>query len=181
MGSNPRRWSPRSRGPLQPAGLLLAAVALVSTPIQGQQRGGLGAFETQGDIGGPRVPGSGTYNAVSQTYALAAGGVNMWADRDEFHFAWRRMTGDFILQARVEFVGQGTDPHRKVGWMVRRSQDDNAPYVDGVVHGSGLTSLQYRRSAGAATERNPAVGHRGRRPATGATGQHVHVLRGEVR
>ena len=29
------------------------------------------------------------------------------------------MTGDFILQARVEFLGEGVDPHRKVGLMVR--------------------------------------------------------------
>ena len=29
------------------------------------------------------------------------------------------MTGDFILQARVEFIGKGVDPHRKVGLIVR--------------------------------------------------------------
>ena len=50
----------------------------------------------------------------------SAGGVNMWAPRDEFQFAWKRMTGDFILQARVEFLGTGVDPHRKAGWIVRR-------------------------------------------------------------
>ena len=39
----------------------------------------------------------------------------MWGQRDEFHFAWKRLKGDFILQARVELVGQGVDPHRKAG------------------------------------------------------------------
>ena len=76
----------------------------------------------------------------------------MWAQRDEFHFVWKRMTGDFILQARVELLGKGVDPHRKAGWMIRPSQDADAPYVDGVIHGDGLTSLQFRRTKGAITE-----------------------------
>ena len=76
----------------------------------------------------------------------------MWAQKDEFHFVWKRMTGDFILQARVELLGKGVDPHRKVGLMVRPSQDADAPYVDGMVHGDGLTSLQFRRTKGAITE-----------------------------
>jgi regulation of enolase protein 1 (concanavalin A-like superfamily) len=115
---------------------------------QGQR---LGVFDGHGDVGSPKIAGSATYNAVSQEYTIAAGGLNMWAERDEFHFVWKRMTGDFILQARVEFVGQGVDPHRKAGWMVRSNQDADAPYVDGVVHGDGLTSLQYRRTKGGAT------------------------------
>ena len=76
----------------------------------------------------------------------------MWAQKDEFQFVWKRMTGDFILQARIELVGKGVDPHRKAGLMVRPSQDADAPYVDGVVHGDGLTSLQFRRTKGAITE-----------------------------
>ena len=37
------------------------------------------------------------------------------------------MTGDFILQARVELLGTGVDPHRKLGWMVRRSRTPTRP------------------------------------------------------
>src|SRR5438552_3596565 len=62
------------------------------------------------------------------------------------------MKGDFILQARVELVGKGVDPHRKLGWMVRSGLEADAPYADAAVHGDGLTSLQYRRAAGAITE-----------------------------
>ena len=111
----------------------------------------IGLFDGQSDVGAPKIAGSGIYNAVSQEYGLAAGGVNMWAQRDEFRFVWKRMTGDFILQARVEFVGTGVDPHRKAGWIVRPTLDADAPYVDGVIHGDGLTSLQFRRTAGAIT------------------------------
>jgi WD40 repeat protein len=70
------------------------------------------------------------------------------------------MTGDFILQARVQFLGKGVDPHRKAGLMIRPTRDADAPYVDGVVHGDGLTSLQFRRTRGGITEQreSPAKG-----------------------
>ena len=142
----------------------------------------IGEFDGHGDVGAPKIAGSAAYNAVSQEYTLSAGGVNMWAQRDEFHFVWKRMTGDFILQARVEFLGKGVDPHRKAGWMVRPTQDADAPYVDGVVHGDGLTSLQFRRTSGGdhRADRDPAV--------KGADviqlerkGGTLHLLGGEVR
>jgi len=113
---------------------------------------GLGDFQDHTDIGAPKLAGSATWNAVSQEYVLSAAGVNLWGKRDEFHFAWRRLTGDFILQLRVEFVGQGKDAHRKAGFIVRKSLDEDAPYADAVVHGDGLTSLQYRREKGGLTQ-----------------------------
>jgi Tol biopolymer transport system component len=128
------------------AGVLALAAAVAA------QEAGLGQFEGHGDVGSPRLPGSATWNAASQEYVMTAAGVNMWGSRDEFHFAWRRMKGDFVLQARVELVGQGVDPHRKLGWIVRSTLDDDSPYVDGAIHGDGLTSLQLRRTKGAATE-----------------------------
>jgi regulation of enolase protein 1 (concanavalin A-like superfamily) len=114
--------------------------------------GALGQLEGHGDVGSPRLQGAATYNAVSQEYGLAAAGVNMWGTRDELHFAWKRVSGDFLLRAEVRFEGTGVDPHRKAGVIVRRSLDADSPYADAVVHGDGLTSLQYRRSPGATTE-----------------------------
>jgi Tol biopolymer transport system component len=108
-------------------------------------------FEAHGDIGSPKNTGSAAYNGVSQEYTLTASGENMWAARDEFRFAWKRMSGDFILRARVRFIGDGVDPHRKLGWMVRQSLADDSPYADATVHGDGLTSLQYRRAKGGIT------------------------------
>ena len=68
------------------------------------------------------------------------------------------MTGDFILQTRVELIGKGVDPHRKAGLIVRAGLDADAPYADAVVHGDGLTSLQFRRTKGAITEESrPAI------------------------
>ena len=135
-----------------PAVLMALAVLAVPAAAPAAPPGPLGEFDAHADVGSPRRPGSATYNAASQEYGLAAAGVNMWGGRDEFHFAWKRLTGDFILQARVEFLGKGVDPHRKAGWIVRTSLDEDSPHAAAVVHGDGLTSLQYRKTKGAPTE-----------------------------
>jgi TolB protein len=141
-----------SCSPFRPdiAGLVVALALQAAAALAGG--GSLGQFDAHGDIGAPKRAGSAHYNGFSQEYTLAAAGVNLWGPRDEFHFVWTRLTGDFILQARIELLGQGVEPHRKVGLMVRSTLDADSPYIDAVVHGDGLTSLQFRRAAGAATE-----------------------------
>jgi TolB protein len=144
---------------------LQAAVFTVGLAIglraqAGPPAGALGDFDGHGDVGAPKIAGSAAYDAATQAYTLEAGGVNMWGARDEFHFAWKRLRGDFILQARVELVGKGVDPHRKLGLIVRAGLDADAPYADAAVHGDGLTSLQFRRAKGGDTEeaRSAATG-----------------------
>lgn len=120
----------------------------------------LGVFDGQGDVGSVHHPGSCRYDGERQEYQIAASGANIWGARDAFHMAWRRMAGDFIVTARAAFVGAGVDPHRKLGWMVRTSLEADSAHASAMVHGDGLTSLQYRRAAGAATEelRSPCSG-----------------------
>jgi len=116
------------------------------------QEGSLGPFDGHVGIGAPALGGAATYDVVNQEYTITAAGTNMWFGRDECHFLWKRMKGDFILRARAEFIGKGADPHRKLGWMARADLAADAPYADGAEHGDGLTSLQFRRAKGANTE-----------------------------
>jgi len=132
--------------------LLVALILALPGTLAAAAGGPLGQFDEHGDVGGPKLAGSARYNGFSQEYTLTAGGVNLWGPRDEFHFVWRKLHGDFILQTRVEFLGQGTDPHRKLGLMVRRTLDADSSYADAVAHGDGLTSLQFRRTKQAETE-----------------------------
>lgn len=129
---------------------------LSAATVWGEERP-LGEFDDHADVGSPKIAGSATYNGVSQEYRLSASGVNMWANHDEFQFVWKKLTGDFILQARVEFIGAGVDPHRKLGWMVRSGLEHDSAYADATVHGDGLTSLQYRRTRGGITEQAPST------------------------
>ncbi|MBI4663985.1 MAG: TolB family protein [Verrucomicrobia bacterium] len=132
--------------------VLVFACSALGVPLAFPQQRPLGQFDDHADVGSPKIAGAAAYNAFSQEYSIAAAGVNMWGNRDEFHLLWKRMKDDFILQARVEFVGQGVDPHRKLGWIVRSSLDPDSPYADAALHGDGLTSLQFRRAKGAITE-----------------------------
>ena len=101
------------------------------------------------DIGNPKITGSAEYDGTNQVYTLKGGGYNIWFERDEFHFLYNKMEGDFILTANFEFTGNGVDPHRKTGWMVRASEEENAPHCTAVLHGDGLTVLQWRELKGA--------------------------------
>ena len=112
----------------------------------------LGVFDGQRDVGPVLKPGRAVYDAAKQEYPVTGSGANMWLDRDEFHFVWKRMKGDFILTARARFVGKGVEAHRKMGWIIRAGDEANAPHVNASVHGDGLTSLQFRRAPGGPTE-----------------------------
>ena len=114
-------------------------------------RGTIGVFDGQTDVGRAR-PGAATYDVRTQTYTISGSGQNMWADHDDFHFVWKRLSGNFILSTRARFVGKRGDPHRKIGWTIRSSLDAQSPHVTAALHGNGLTSLQYRRTPGAITE-----------------------------
>ena len=123
----------------------LAAAGEVAPPPVGQ-------FDRQCDIGPVQIPGSAMYDGIQQEYLVQSSGTNMWDNRDEFHFVWKRLKGDFIVQTLAEFVGEGAESHRKLGVIARASLDPGSPHINACRHGDGLTSLQFRRSSGAATE-----------------------------
>jgi TolB protein len=129
--------------------LLLFTLLSCSLTLNAQN---LGIFEGHGDVGTNVKPGSATFIPSTGQYVVTGAGYNVWADHDEFQYVWKKMKGDFILYTRAEFLGTWVNYHRKVGWMVRKSLDGNSPHVNAVEHGDGLTSLQFRRTAGAQTE-----------------------------
>ncbi len=108
-------------------------------------------FDGHTDVGNPIKKGSATYIPATNQYVISGAGYNVWFDHDEFQYVWKKMKGDFILYAQAEFLGSWVNYHRKVGWMVRKSLAGNSPHVNAVEHGDGLTSLQWRPTAGAPT------------------------------
>jgi Tol biopolymer transport system component len=122
---------------------------VVLSTIAAAQENPVGVFQDHIDVGSPKQKGSTSFDESTQTYSLKGGGYNIWFGRDEFQYAYRKLKGNFMVTADFEFVGAGADPHRKIGWMVRDSKDDNAAHVSAVLHGDGLTVLQWRRLRGA--------------------------------
>lgn len=103
-----------------------------------------GIFEGRTDVGDVAPKGKVTYNEKTQQYTLTGAGANMWLKHDDFNFLWRKIKGDFILRANVQFIGKGANEHRKIGLMVRLTLDPGSKYVDVAVHGVKLVSMQYR-------------------------------------
>lgn len=121
--------------------LLTIQITFAQSPV--------GIFENHLDIGKPKNTGEVIFNSAKQDYNLRGGGYNIWFGRDEFQYAFNRISGDFIATANFQFIGKGTNPHRKVGWMVRASADEDAAHVSAALHGDGLTAMQRRLLRGA--------------------------------
>lgn len=107
-----------------------------------------GIFLNHADVGNPKIKGTTVYDNKTKTYTLNGGGYNIWFNRDEFQFAYKKLKGDFTLTANFEFIGEGKEGHRKIGWMVRESLADSAVHISAVSHGDGLTVLQWRVKPG---------------------------------
>lgn len=109
----------------------------------------VGIFTHHADVGNPKLQGNATYDEATQTYHLTGGGFNIWFNRDEFHYTWKKIAGDFILTANFAFEGDKGNGHRKIGWMIRESADEAAASINAVTHGDGLAVLQWRPLRGA--------------------------------
>lgn len=109
----------------------------------------VGIFTHSIDIGKPKNAGSSTFDENNQSYLLKGSGYNIWFNRDEFHYLYKKLVGDFILTADFQFLSEKGNPHRKIGWMVRESDDEAAASMNAVVHGDGLVVMQWRPLRGA--------------------------------
>ncbi len=110
-----------------------------------------GIFEAHKDIGEVKHPGTVVFHPADSSYTVSGSGTNMWFDSDEFHFVYKKVSGDVSLAADIEWLTEGVDPHRKACLIVRQSLDADAAYADAAVHGDGLTSIQYRETKGGNT------------------------------
>ena len=100
--------------------ILLGAAALLATTMFAAAAP-LGQFTDHQDIGKPRHPGSASYDARTHAYRITGGGQNMWANHDDFHYVWKKMSGDVRASVDLTFVSPAPPPgapgviHRKGG------------------------------------------------------------------
>ena len=129
--------------------LLSVVMLIASTTLSAQSHPSpLGVFEDNGDIGTVLHAGSAKFDAAKGVYNITGSGENMWFGEDDFHFAWKKLSGDVAISADIAFVGEKGNNHRKAVLMIRQSLDGNSAGVDVARHGDGLTSLQFREAAG---------------------------------
>jgi hypothetical protein len=109
----------------------------------------IGIFENQSDIGGPLVPGSASYDPATKQYTIRSAGYNIWYQRDEFRFLWKKMSGDVSLAADPSLPTADGFGDRKVVLVIRQSLDDDSKEAVVAEHGTGMSHLAWRADRGA--------------------------------
>ncbi|MHC4632519.1 MAG: LamG-like jellyroll fold domain-containing protein, partial [Planctomycetota bacterium] len=95
--------------------------------------------------------------APAGTYTMTASGTDIWSRADEFHFAYKELSGAGAIIAKVESVAH-TDPWAKAGVMIRDTLDADSRYAAVLVTPENGVRFQYRSTAGANTSRSFAEG-----------------------
>jgi glucose/arabinose dehydrogenase len=100
------------------------------------------------DIGNVGVAGSTSYSGG--TFTVRGAGADIWNSADAFQFAYRALTGDGSIVARVASV-QGAHEWTKVGVMIRATTDPGSPHAYMLLSKSRGPRFMARTTAGALT------------------------------
>jgi hypothetical protein len=85
------------------------------------------------------------------TFTMTASGADIWAvngvEADEFHFAYKTLSGAGSITAKVVSV-DNTDPWAKAGVMIRETLNPNSAHAFACVTPGNGVAMQYRPSTG---------------------------------
>jgi TolB protein len=148
-----RTWTTMWRVRLVVEGLVALVMSVLAVRAAKLETNPVGIFAGHRDVGNVAAAyrGNVEFDAAKGAYTVTGGGENIWFGSDAFHYAWKEVSRDVTLTADIAFIGVGKNAHRKAMLMVRQGLDADAAYADVAVHGSGLTSLQFRDEKGAMT------------------------------
>lgn len=104
----------------------------------------IGMFDGQSEIGSALVAGSASYDPALKQYTINSAGYNIWYTRDEFHFLWKKMSGDLSFSADASFPVAQPPHDRKVVLIVRQDLDDGSKEIMAGEHGTGMVHLAER-------------------------------------
>jgi regulation of enolase protein 1 (concanavalin A-like superfamily) len=103
------------------------------------------------DIGAVGAAGSAALNTATNVYSVKGAGADIWGTADAFHYAYRPMTGDGVVIARVATV-QNTNAWTKAGVMIRDTLDPSSAQASMLVSFSKGAVFQRRTlTAGTST------------------------------
>ena len=104
-------------------------------------------FAQHSDVGNPTMAGSYWYNASVGMHTVVGGGRDIWNSSDEFHYAYKTITGDFEMFARVRSFDDpdGINGWAKGGVMARETLAGGSKHANMLMsYSSGGASFQWR-------------------------------------
>jgi hypothetical protein len=116
------------------------------------------------DIGSVSAGGESCFDTSTGTFAMRGSGADIWNSSDEFHFAYRELTGNGAVTVQVSEL-QDVDRWTKSGVMIRASLSPTSAHASMFVSPSMGVAFQRRVTAGGASTH------------TGASGAPPHWLR----
>ena len=123
----------------------------------------IGIFDGRSDIGSAVVPGSANFEPGAKRYTINSAGYNVWYSRDEFHYLWKKMSGDISLAADITFPDTNGYGDRKAVIMIRQDLDDDSKEAFVALHGAGMIQLAQRPEKNARVkDMEYRIGGRGR-------------------
>ncbi len=137
----------------------------------------LGLFEGQSDIGSAVVPGGARYDANAGRYTINSAGYNIWYNRDEFRYLWKKMSGDVSLAADIAFPNPGGYGDRKAVLVIRQDLDDDSKEIMTALHGAGLIHLAQRPEKNANIKENERIDSRGAGRSAGSVAARIGIER----
>ncbi|MDO1499072.1 hypothetical protein Q2T40_01705 [Winogradskyella maritima] len=72
---------------------VLWLLVVISSGVHGQKT--MGIFTNSQDIGAVHKTGTTTYDGNEQIFEISGAGANIWFDKDEFQFAYKKTSGNF--------------------------------------------------------------------------------------
>ena len=80
----------------------------------------------QTDIGNPAITGK--VNIAEKDFEITAGGADIWGIKDEFHFSYQSLKGDFDMSVQILSLSTAHQ-YTKAGIMARADLSDNSQHV----------------------------------------------------
>jgi TolB protein len=133
----------RNKRGLEPLRRVLLAILLaVAAPAE---TGKFGIFTNSDDVGAPTLKGAADFDPSTGQYKITGSGSDIWGKADQFHYVWREMSGNFAVTATAKFLTDGIG-HRKAVVMLRKSLDNDSPFLQLAIHGDGMPAVQFRNA-----------------------------------
>ncbi|GAB3031091.1 ATP-binding protein [Natronobiforma cellulositropha] len=95
------------------------------------------------DVGEATPPGSSRYDESAGRWTVHGGGVNLWYDTDECHFAYTEVDGDARIVARLR-ESEHVTTYSKAGLAIRASPESGAPLGFVGAIGGGQSEVIWR-------------------------------------
>ena len=91
------------------------------------------------------------------TYTMTASGADIWGQSDQFHYAYKMLTGAGSIIARVNRV-ENTNGWTKAGVMIRETLDSDSAHTFACITPDNGVAYQYRLSSGDVSWNNNQTG-----------------------